>query len=383
MPTESHPRRYVTRGGRRLRLGITTGSCAALAAKGATALLLGGREANEGGEAEILTPGGTLIVAELLETCLTGGTARCAVRKDAGDDPDVTDGVLVFAEVACIPEKTVRIDGGVGVGRVTRPGLDQPVGAAAINSVPRRMIEQAVREACREAGYDGGVSVVISIPDGERLATKTFNPKLGITGGLSVIGTSGTVEPMSNQAVIDTIAVEMNMRRAAQEEDLILTPGNYGAAFLQAQPGLADRHFIRCSNFIGEALDLAGSLGFSRVLVVGHAGKLVKLAGGIMDTHSRVADCRLDLLALHAALAGAAWPVTQRVLECATVDEGLDLLDREDLRGKVTTSLLARIDMHLERRADGRFQVGAVMFTNQAGLLGRSPGAEKVMASWA
>jgi cobalt-precorrin-5B (C1)-methyltransferase len=363
---------------RRLRRGYTTGTCAALAAKAAARMLLTGVAETE---TVLVTPCGERVAVPLRDVFIGDGVARCAVVKDAGDDPDVTDGVSVFASVRrCDTENSVMIDGGEGVGRVTRAGLDQPVGAAAINSVPRRMITDEVRAVCAELGYGGGISVVVSIPGGGVLAARTFNPRLGIEGGLSVIGTSGIVEPMSSRAVVDTLRVELNVIRASGAPGVILTPGNYGEAFLRSRPDLAARPRVKCSNFVGDALDAAAELGFAEALVVGHAGKLVKLSGGVMDTHSRVADCRLELLALHAALSGAPLPAVRRVLGAATADDGLDILG--DARDAAVDALLARAESYCALRVGGRVATGIIAFSNRFGLLGRSAGAESIMKHW-
>lgn len=340
-------------------------------------MLLGGtRECS----AALVTPKGVRVEVPLHDIEISNGRASCSVQKDAGDDPDVTNGIFVHAAVRRTDGRRVAIDGGAGVGRVTRPGLDQPVGAAAINSVPRRMIENAVLAACEEFGYEGGVAVEISVPGGEAIAAKTFNPRLGIEGGLSIIGTSGIVEPMSLRAVADTVRVEMSVLRAGGNEDLILTPGNYGENFLASMPSIALRPHVKCSNFIGESLDAAVDLGFSAVLIVGHAGKLIKLAGGVMDTHSRVADCRMELLALHAALAGAAQPLVRRILEAATVDEGLSLLG--GLRAEVIGSLLERAEAYVGRRAGPGLATGLVLFDGGRSLLGISKGAGSILSRW-
>lgn len=371
-------REYVNKNGRQLRLGVTTGSCAALAAGAATRMLLSGKPETA---AAIVTPGGKRVEAEILEANAGSDVAVCAVRKDAGDDPDVTDGVLVFASV----EKTtggIVIDGGSGVGRVTRAGLDQPVGAAAINSVPRQMIERAARDACAAFGYAGGLRIVISIPEGEAIAARTFNARLGIVGGLSVLGTSGIVEPMSDQAVVDTMAVEMNMLRSEGVDRLLLTPGNYGEDFIAAHPELSRVRHVKCSNFIGDALDLAVARGFSGVVVVGHIGKMIKLAGGVMNTHSRIADCRLDLLALHAGLAGGDASLLRALLDAPTVDAGLDLLAARALTTPVMQNLLRRIDWHLGARVGGAFPVGAFMFSSRNGLVAVSDAADSLIQHW-
>ena len=199
---------YLVKDGKRLRLGYTTGSCAAAAAKAAAWMLLTGRKKDT---IRLQTPKGIELNLDVLETELSPDEVRCAIRKDSGDDPDVTRGTLIFAAVRKSATPGVTIDGGEGVGRVTKPGLDQPVGAAAINSVPRQMIEENVREVCALVGYDGGLDVTISAPEGEALAKKTFNPRLGIEGGISILGTTGIVEPMSEQALLDTIRVELRV----------------------------------------------------------------------------------------------------------------------------------------------------------------------------
>ncbi|MBQ3328133.1 MAG: cobalamin biosynthesis protein CbiD, partial [Clostridia bacterium] len=274
---------FVQSGTKQLRCGYTTGTCAALAAQGASMLLLSGTAPST---VCLRTPKGWTVevVPETCET-LPDGAVRCAVRKDAGDDPDVTDGMPVVATVSFgePSSEAIVIDGGDGVGRVTKPGLDQPVGNAAINRVPRQMIRDAILDVCEELDYDpaakGALQVIISIPGGEETAKKTFNPKLGVEGGLSVLGTSGVVEPMSEQALKDTIAVELRQAFALQKQEgvhrpaVLLTPGNYGKDFLDAQ-GWSDLGVpvVKISNYVGDALDAAVSIGFEDILLAGHIG---------------------------------------------------------------------------------------------------------------
>ena len=355
---------YIRNGQRLLRCGYTTGSCAALAAGAAARLLLTGEAPKT---ARLVTPKGTVLEVELAACERLDGAARCAVRKDAGDDPDATDGCLVYAPVRKT-ESGVTIDGGEGVGRVTKPGLDQSVGAAAINTVPRQMIAAAVEEVCRETGYGGGLSVVISVPDGAELAKKTFNPLLGVEGGISILGTSGVVEPMSEQAIVDTIETELRQRRAGGATRVILTLGNYGLDFLQN--GGIDTHgapSVKYSNFLGDALDLAAMQGFRDVLLVGHIGKLVKLAGGVMNTHSKYADCRAELFAAHAALCGADAATCRRLMDAATTDACIAVLDEKGLREPVMAGLLGAMQRHLDRRAGDKLRAGAVVFSNEYG----------------
>lgn len=373
---------YVQSGGRRLRCGYTTGTCAALAAVGAARLLLTGRAEKT---VRLLTPKGWEVEAALLHCALLPGgrTATAAVAKDAGDDTDVTAGALIFADVSRRDAPGIAIDGGEGVGRVTKPGLDQPVGAAAINRVPRRMIAEQAAALCDELGYEGGLHIVIRVPGGEALAQKTFNPNLGIVGGLSILGTSGVVEPMSMQALIDTIGLEIRQARAAGHSRLLLIPGNYGLDFLRAQGwDAAGAPVVKCSNFIGDALDAAGAEGFTQVLLVGHAGKLIKLAGGIMNTHSRYADCRTELFCAHAAACGAGPELCRALLDAATSDACLELLEQAGLRAPVLQSLLAAIQRHLDRRAVPGCRAGAVVFSNVYGLLGRTDSAQEIIREW-
>lgn len=361
--------RYVISGGRKLRCGVTTGSCAAAAARAAAELLLAGG-APEAVELTVPASGSVRIAIERAE--LVNGTARCCVRKDAGDDPDITDGAEIWAEVSPSPNPGVEIDGGAGVGRVTLPGLDQPVGSAAINSVPRRMIREAVEAACLGRAHLPGLRVVISIPAGEELAKKTFNSRLGIVGGLSVLGTSGIVEPMSEQALIESIRVELRMRAALGRKTLLLTPGNYGRDFLLSETEIHDAAIIRCSNFIGDALDCAAELGFQDVLLTGHLGKLVKLAGNMFNTHSRWGDCRMEILTAHAASAGIRPDAAREMLAAATVDRALDILDAEGLLEPTLSALLTAIERNLRGRA-GR-DISVLLFTNARGALIRSRG---------
>ena len=315
-PEEKRPlfEHYVRSGQKLLRCGYTTGTCAALGAAGAARLLLTGRTPET---VALRTPKGIVVEVEPIFCRLSGEGAECAIRKDGGDDVDVTTGLPVIASVALRPELSgeVRIHGGEGVGRVTKPGLDQPVGEAAINHVPRAMIKEALEKEAESAGYAGGFDVTISIEGGAETAKRTFNPHMGVEGGLSVLGTSGIVEPMSQQAILDTIQLEMGQAalRAGSPRRLILAPGNYGLDYLhEKMPALKNIPVVKTSNFIGDTMDMAAASHFEEVVLVGHIGKLVKLAGGVMNTHSRTADCRTELLCAHAALCGASRDAPQR-----------------------------------------------------------------------
>lgn len=368
--------RYIEKGGKRLRLGYTTGSCAAAAAKAAAWMLLSG-ECME--SVSLQTPGGIRLDLRIRDITREDTCVSCAAEKDSGDDPDVTSGTLIFAAVSRTASSGISIDGGKGIGRVTKPGLDQPVGAAAINSVPRRMIRENVEEVCRRMGYAGGLSVLISAPDGERLAEKTFNPRLGIVGGISILGTTGIVEPMSDQALTDTIRAELGQRRAIGEEYVLLTPGNYGSAFIREHLGLSSETAVMTSNFIGDGLDACRELCFRGVLLVGHIGKLVKLAGGMFNTHSRYGDCRMDILTAAAASCGLSMAGAEEMAACATCDDALRILREESVCEETLHRLIRRISGQLQMRTGKDVETGVILFSSRYGLLEKTENAEKLL----
>ena len=358
-------------GGQALRRGWTTGTCAAAAAEAAALLLLTGRAPVE---LRLETPGGLTFTLPVEQPHLDGDAAVCTVRKDAGDDPDITNGVGISATV-CRAEPGVAIDGGAGVGRVTRPGLAMPVGAAAINPGPRAQITAALGRAARACGYTGGFSVIISAENGEELARQTYNEHLGVVGGLSILGTSGIVEPMSEKALVDTILLELDSLYAGGQRTAFLCPGNYGADFARDTLGLDLEKAVKCSNFIGEALDHAVFRGFDDILLVGHAGKLAKLAAGVMNTHSSVADGRQEIFTAHAALCGAGRDILEGLMQSISVDACIELLDRENLREPVLARIESEIEKRLALRLRGRGHVEFILFTAKYGILAQSPGA--------
>lgn len=363
---------FVYKNHKKLRYGYTTGSCAAAASKAAAAMLLSGKEISY---VELHTPKGIDLRLEVLDISREDNAVSCAIQKDGGDDPDVTNGILIYAKVSREPADEVQIiiDGGIGVGRVTKPGLEQPVGAAAINKVPRQMIRENLEAVCEQYHYHGKLSVVISIPSGVELAAKTFNPRLGIVGGISVLGTSGIVEPMSEQALIDTIRVEMRQKLANGMEYLLVVPGNYGIDFLdQYGHGLQLEDAVKCSNFVGEALDAAVEFGAKGVLLVGHIGKFVKLAGGIMNTHSHNADARMELLTVHAALLGAPVELLQKMMECVTTDDALKYLKEADLMEPVMERIMEKMEFYVNQRAQHQLELGVITFSNVFGILGQT-----------
>ena len=374
-------RHYVTKNGKTMRCGYTTGACAAGAAGAATEMLLTRRPVER---VDMDTPKGIRLRLDILDAEIGPDFARCAVQKDSGDDPDITNGILVYA-TARKADAGIVIDGGAGVGRVTKPGLDQPVGAAAINSVPRQMIAGQVRDACERCGYMGGIEITISIPEGAALAKRTFNPRIGIEGGLSVIGTTGIVEPMSNAALVDTIKVELSVLAASGARDVLLCPGNYGETFAREHLGLSMERQVSTSNFIGEGVQAAVSAGFERILLVGHIGKLVKLGIGMTNTHSQNGDGRMETLIACALACGGELDLLKRIQGCVTTDAALDALGVAGLLGPVMELLGQRIQATLERWVPARVEIGFICFTNaqpHAGVLAKSDNADALARMW-
>lgn len=381
-----------------LRRGYTTGTCAALAAQGAVSFLVSGIWPET---AELMTPAGQMVRVPLMEKKAGNGAASCAVKKDAGDDPDVTDGLLIFAQARFLPEnagnareadhgtgtasareRRVIIDGGEGVGRVTKAGLDQPVGAAAINSIPRRMIETAVTEVLEEAGLDRPVEILIFVPGGEKAAEKTFNPVLGITGGISILGTSGIVEPMSEEALIETIRAHMQVLRSEERRFAAAVPGNMGERFLSSyleREGIGKIPAVVCSNFVGRTLDMAGELGFSGLLLAGHLGKLVKLGCGIMNTHSKEGDGRMETLVACALRAGAGTGTLKRIQEANTTEQALEELKAAGILKETMEALLERMDWYMRRRVPETLETGILVFDAAGTLLGATENARDLL----
>lgn len=360
---------FMIHGGRKLRLGFTTGTCAAIAAGAAAEQLLSGEAPSL---YRITTPSGREVTAEVV--LADGG---CAVRKDGGDDVDATDGALICARVT----KTASgfsIIGGEGIGKVTKTGLDQPVGEWAINSVPRRMIREQLERAAEKHEYSGGLCAEIFVPNGAEIAKRTYNPRMGIVGGISILGTSGIVEPMSTAALVQTVRIEARSVRAEGRTALPLTLGNFGEQFVRDKLPFSSENCVTCSNYIGEALDIALELGFSSVLIIGHLGKLVKLGAGIMNTHSAHADGRMDVLITCGVLAGIPSEVLAPLIGCATVDAALDLIP-EEKRGAVLDILVQRAEEYLNARVRGGIEIGAVMFSDKHGIILKTSKADSII----
>lgn len=427
---------YVIKNQKKLRLGITTGTCSAAAAQAAAMQLLLGVESHA---VTLRTPKGMTVSVPVYLLESDSRKSSYKVVKDSGDDPDVTNGTDVCVTVEYAQQSTreksnrsagtsgdkkpngsveiggnagsdgiveasiqsskngsqdrsraftsesypyLTLDGGIGIGRVTKEGLEQAVGQAAINRVPRQMIFDAVADVCEKANVCEPLHITVWMPEGETLAKRTFNAKLGIEGGLSVLGTSGILEPMSEQAIVATIETEIRQLHAVGEEKILVTPGNYGQAYASEYLGLDLAKSVKSSNYIGDTIDLAISYGMKDFLLVGNIGKLVKLAAGIFNTHSKIADGRGEIFAVHAAMAGAGANVVQEIYNCINTDRMLDVVEREGLREVVMQSILAAIEKHVDGRVGDTMRFGVIVFSEKYGYLGQTSDAERELNKW-
>ena len=382
---------------RELRCGFTTGTCAAVAAKAAAAMLLSGNPLQH---MKLMTPKGTEADLPLFHVVMMQDKVSCAVKKDAGDDPDVTDKALIFASVEFLNE---ALEGGSiagcsfireragefgqlvltaleGVGRVTKPGLSSPVGYPAINPVPRSMIFDEVDEVRRMAGFKGALLICVWIPKGRELAEKTFNSKLGITGGLSILGTTGIVKPMSEEALVATIQLELHMKAVAGLKRVILTPGNYGESFIKEELNLPEGEGVTVSNFIRESCNMVKEEGFEQILFVGHIGKLVKVAGGVENTHSRYGDRRMEVL-WDCARAFLGSEEKEAILSANTMETAAGILKELGVLKPVMSEVVKRIKAYMTQWTGG-IPVEVITFSNTLGILSMTPDAPEMIKKY-
>lgn len=378
-----------------LRCGVTTGTCAAAAAGAAMKKLLEGIEIPY---MEVNTPKGVTVQIPVIYGESAGEYCEVFVKKDSGDDPDVTNGTRIGVRAERLAEafpsdrlerafrdekyQGLYLDGGTGVGRVTKSGLEQSVGQAAINKVPREMIFSQAEAVRKQAESREAFLLTVLVPEGEALAKKTFNPMLGIEGGISILGTSGILEPMSEKAIVDTIETQIRQMQRNGERNLLVTPGNYGQGYVTEKLGFSLENSVKSSNYIGETIDLAVSYGMERLLLVGNIGKLAKLGAGIMNTHSRMADGRAEILGFHLMLCGGSREQLAELSACITTEEMLKKLESWQLREAVMESLCQKIGEHVKRRAGETLQTGVMIFSENYGFLGQTAGTEEVLSAW-
>lgn len=363
----------VVKNGKELRGGFTTGSCAAAASTAALEMLLRDSLISQ---VSIKLPSGEEADFEIEVLEKNVDKVKVAVIKDGGDDPDVTTGTKIVSEVSLL-ESDIIIDGGKGVGRITKKGLKCSVGEAAINPVPRKMIEENLRTVMEKSGYTGGASVIISVPEGEELAKRTYNPRLGIIGGISILGTTGIVDPMSEKAIVDTNKILIDKKFAEDSEIILISPGNFGRDFCKEYLNLDIDKSVPISNFVGETLDYIKYKGFKRILFVGHTGKIVKCAAGIMNTHSYQADGRMEIIGVHSALAGVSREKIAQIMECVSTDEAFNIIKEEPGFNQVKDSIMEKVMYHLNFRLKDAVKIEVVMFSTDRDLVLKSKGADE------
>lgn len=340
--------------------GITTGTCAAGAAKAAAIYELTGKIPDY------------VIIKNLDGLEFKLKTFRYnnnffGVQKFSGDDKcDITDGIKILAHVEILRDNNQEIffTAGEGVGVVTLPGLKIPPGEPAINPVPRKMIELAIREIIPL----NSVKIIISIPGGEEIAQKTFNPRLGIKGGLSILGTSGLVKPMNERALMDSLTLELNMIRALGFDKIYITFANSGEKAARKIFDIHGKNIIQSGNYIGHVLDESARLNFTHAIICGHPGKLLKVAAGSFNTHNKISDGRLESLCTHLALMGASQEIISRIYHSNTTNEAINIIS-ESGYNKVWHNIAEIIKQKCESRINNKFKVDAYFIDNDGRLL--------------
>ncbi len=365
----------VWHNGKPLRKGYTTGSCATAAAKVAALMVLRQHIIHQ---VSIVTPSGVTLNLNVELPQIEGQQAVAAIRKDGGDDVDATHGMLIFARVTLNDSGEIVLRGGEGVGTVTRKGVGLPLGSAAINRTPRQTIEAAVREAI---GPARGADVEIFAPEGEARAQKTYNARLGILGGISILGTTGIVTPMSEESWKRSLSLELEIKRAAGLTRVVLVPGNHGERFVREQLGIDSDVVVTMSNFVGYMLDEAVRLGFRHIVLIGHPGKLIKIAAGIFHTHSHIADARMETLVAHLALLGAPLDLLTQVSDCDTTEAAMEHIDAFGYQ-RIYNHLAERICLRVQQKL--RFTktppvCDAIMFAFDNQVLGSNRPVEEIV----
>lgn len=348
----------IYKNGKLLKTGYTTGSCSA-AASGAAAIMLLTKEEIE--KIQIIIPTNEKIVLQVNNINLKEEFCSCSITKDGGDDPDVTTGMEIFSKVELIEEGIVIL-GGKGIGVATVEGLRVAKGEPAINPIPRKNIIDNLNRIKEEYNYSGGFKVEIFAPEGEERALKTYNQRLGIEGGISILGTTGIVQPMSESAIVETIKLEIDKWIEIDKENILISPGNYGGSYLKNQMNIDLDKGVKISNYLGETLDYLSYKGLENILLVGHIGKIVKVAGGIMNTHSSYGDGRMEILASHTAMLVEDKSLIKAIMNSKTTDRALELLEEKGLLNSVMQSIIHKIVYHLKFRNKVAKNIEVIIF---------------------
>ncbi|MGL5711837.1 MAG: cobalt-precorrin-5B (C(1))-methyltransferase CbiD [Paraclostridium sp.] len=367
---------YVYIDGKKYRRGYTTGSCATGAAKASVHMLISKTPIET---INIDTPKGIPLNLKVENIKIKGNYVECSIKKDGGDDIDATHKMDIYARVEFIDSTEILITGGTGIGKVTKKGLGIEIGESAINKIPISMILKEVRSVI---GENKGVRITIFAPEGESIAKKTFNPRLGIIGGISIIGTTGIVEPMSDEGWKKSLSIELKMKKEQGLDKIILVPGNHGETFIKETLGIDMKYVVRTSNFVGYMLKEAQRFGYKKVLMAGHLGKYVKVAGGIFNTHSKVADARNEILIANLALMNAPFELIEKVNRCVTTEEFIEIIDEPEysdykaIYDIISDKCKERIDMYIN---DESIQTEVMIFSMEKELLGKSKEAINLM----
>ena len=370
---------YAYVNGKKLRKGFTTGTCATAATAAAISMILN-QDIEE--KVTVSTANGVEVTMEIKDPSFGELTASAAVEKDGGDDADATHGLLIYSTVTLLPDSNnIEIDGGEGVGRVTQKGLKCDVGMAAINPTPRAMIEKTARQLL---GPNCGAKIIISVPGGEETAKLTYNSRLGIVGGISILGTTGIVNPMSEESWKASITIELTRLYNQGYRSVVLAPGNYGEDFATNVLGIPPHRIVNMSNFVGHVLKEVQRIGFTRVLMVGHMGKFVKVAGGIFSTHSKDSDARMEIIMANLALLGAPVELLEKVDQCITTDAAGTLIEEYHYE-EVYQVLVDKMKFRSERLLRNRkpeVSIDVVTFGTEAGYLASTQTLEEIAEEW-
>ena len=370
---------YAYVNGKKLRKGFTTGTCATAATVAALSMILN-QEREE--KVTVHTASGVEVTMDVHNPSFGPEEATAAIEKDGGDDADATHGLLIYSTVTLLPDqKEIEIDGGQGVGRVTEKGLACDVGMAAINPTPRRMIEQHVREII---GPNCGARVIISVPGGEETAKLTYNSRLGIVGGISILGTTGIVNPMSEDSWKASITIELTMLYNQGHRSVVLVPGNYGEDFATNTVGIPAGRIVNMSNFVGHVLKEVQRIGFTKVLMIGHMGKFVKVAAGIFSTHSKDSDARMETLVANLALMGAPMELLEKVDTCLTTEAAGTAIKEFSYEGvyQVLADKIKARSERLLRYRKPEVSIEVVVFGTEEGYLASTQPLEQIKEEW-
>ena len=375
---------YVYIDGKKYRRGYTTGSCATGAAKAATYMLLTKKRIDS---INIDTPKGIPLTLKIENINICDDYIECSIEKDGGDDIDATHTMHIHARAELVKrqgKENILVCGGEGIGVVTRKGLSVEVGKPAINPVPMKMINNEVSKVIGSdtsdaLGNDTVLKITIFAPRGQEISKKTFNPRLGIVGGISILGTTGIVEPMSDEGWKKSLSIELQMKKAQGLDKIILVPGNHGEQFIRENLNLDMKYVIRTSNFIGYMLKEAQRMGYKKILMAGHIGKFIKLSAGIFNTHSKIADARSEILVSNLALMKAPYEFLEKISECLTAEEAVEIIDNSDYKefyDLVSNKCKFKVKQYL---GDDEIDVEIMMFSMDKTLLGQSDNADSLV----